>query len=269
MKNAALLVVFPSIFLGILFIGVNTIFSTSTLFQRGIEDILFFLTLCVMIMVLYIMILSSILEIMDKRQTEEELQFARQLIAQQREHYNQTLDYMEQVRIIKHDFRHHIHALLHMDKEQQTRYLQNLQKELDAAVETVFCRNQAVNGLVKEYAARAEREGITFSAQMDLSAHVPVDDLTLCIVIGNLLENAMEACRRMNSYSGQIRQNGEKLLSSKKDGGLGLLSIRRILNQPGDEFDVDYDGKVFTAMVKIVDRTQAQVYNKVAEPQHI
>ena len=47
MKNAALLVVFPSIFLGILFIGVNTIFSTSTLFQRGIEDILFFLTLCV------------------------------------------------------------------------------------------------------------------------------------------------------------------------------------------------------------------------------
>ena len=72
-----------------------------------------------------------------------------------------------------------------------------------------------------------------------------------------------------NSYSGQIRQNGEKLLSSKKDGGLGLLSIRRILNQPGDEFDVDYDGKVFTAMVKIVDRTQAQVYNKVAEPQHI
>ena len=34
---------------------------------------------------------------------------------------------------------------------------------------------------------------ITFEARADLSAHVPVDDLTLCIVNGNLLENAFEA----------------------------------------------------------------------------
>ena len=69
---------------------------------------------------------------------------------------------------------------------------------------------------------------ITFEARADLSAHVPVDDLTLCIVIGNLLENAFEACRRIsgarfirvqarwmddhlmmmveNSYNGQITQ---------------------------------------------------------------
>ena len=34
----------------------------------------------------------------------------------------------------------------------------------------------------------------------------------------------------------------------------GILSIKRILNQPGDEFDVDYNDTTFTAMVKIVDR---------------
>ena len=78
---------------------------------------LFYLALCIMILVLYVLILSSTLEIMCRRRTEEELQFARQLISQQREHYNQTLDYIEQVRIIKHDFRHHIHALLNMDGE--------------------------------------------------------------------------------------------------------------------------------------------------------
>ena len=41
-----------------------------------------------MILVLYVMILSSTLEIVGRRKTEEELRFARQLISQQREHYN-------------------------------------------------------------------------------------------------------------------------------------------------------------------------------------
>lgn len=275
-RSCSLLLTYPSVTLFVLFIGSNTIFSSRSLSVRGIEDILFFLALCAMILVLYVMILGSTLEIVCRRKTEEELQFARQLIGKQREHYNQTLDYIEQVRIIKHDFRHHIHALQNMGKEEQDRYLKSLKEELDRTAEMVFCQNQAVNGLLQDYAVRARQDGIAFEARMDLSAHVPVDDLTLCIVIGNLLENAFEACRRIdgerfvrvqarwmedhlmmmveNSYNGQIKQSGGKILSSKKDGGLGMLSIRRILGHPGDEFDVDYDDKMFTAMVKIVDR---------------
>ena len=101
------------------------------------------------------------------------------------------------MRIIKHDFRHHIHALLNMDRGERTNYLMNLKRELDMTAEMVFCQNQAVNGLLQEYAARARQDGVEFTARVDLSAHVPVDDLTLCIVTGNLLENALEACRRL------------------------------------------------------------------------
>lgn len=280
-RSCSLLLTYPCVSLLVLFIGTNTIFSSRSLAVRGIEDILFFLALCAMILVLYVMILGNTLEITCRRKTEEELQFARQLIGKQREHYNQTLDYIEQVRIIKHDFRHHIYALQNMGKEEQDRYLRNLKEELDRTAEMVFCQNQAVNGLLQEYAVRARQNEIAFEARMDLSAHVPVDDLTLCIVIGNLLENAFEACRRIrgerfvriqarwledhlmmmveNSYNGQIRQSGGKILSSKKDGGLGILSIRRILNHPGDEFDMDFDGRTFTAMVKIVDRCLTDV----------
>ena len=199
--------------------------------------------------------------------------FARQMISKQREHYNQTLDYIEQVRIIRHDFRHHIHALLYMDKEQQVKYLKNLQKELETSEQKIFCENQAVNGLIQEYAVRAEKAGISFTARLDLSAHIPIDDLTLCIVIGNLLENAMEASKKMekdsfiriqarmdgdhllmlveNAYNGSIQEKNGNILSSKKDGGLGMLSIQRILNRPGDEFDVYFNDDTFTAMVQI------------------
>jgi len=58
-----------------------------------------------------------------------------------------------------------------------------------------------------------------------------------------------------NSYNGQIKESGGKLLSSKQDGGLGLLSIRRILNRPGDDFDVYFNETIFTAMVNIMGRS--------------
>lgn len=268
-----LVAAYPAPFLFIQLIGERVLFPYGIPSGQSQSLLLFFLVLCVSLLLLYVLTLNSTAQIVKRKQTEEELTFARQMISKQREHYNQTLDYIEQVRIIRHDFRHHIHALLYMDKEQQVKYLKNLQKELETSEQKIFCENQAVNGLIQEYAVRAEKAGISFTARLDLSAHIPIDDLTLCIVIGNLLENAMEASKKMekdsfiriqarmdgdhllmlveNAYNGSIQEKNGNILSSKKDGGLGMLSIQRILNRPGDEFDVYFNDDTFTAMVQI------------------
>ena len=223
-----------------------------------------------MIVGLYVLILNSILELMERRKMTEELQVAKRLLYQQREHYHQILDYIEQVRIIRHDFRHHIHALLNMDRDAQARYLRDLQKELDNTAAQTFCQNQAVNGLLQEYAGRCQDNQVELDTNLDLPETIPIDDLTLCIVIGNLLENALDACRRFsgprfirircrwgsnhlellveNSFDGQVRKIGGELLSRKQEGGLGLLSIRRTLSCPGDDFEVCYSKAAFTAM---------------------
>jgi len=187
------------------------------------------------------------------------------------------LEHAEELRIIRHDFRHHIHALLNMDRNEQRKYLLDLNKELDTSREQIYCENPAVNQILQEYGIRCQENQIEFVAGLDISAYIPIDDLTLCIVIGNLLENSMEACLKLkkgrfihlqarwmqnhlmmlakNSYNGQIKESGGRLLSSKQDGGLGFLSIRRILNQPGDDFDVCFNDTTFTAMVNIMDRS--------------
>ena len=272
-RFSLLLAAYPALFLFIELTGERTLFPYGISSGQSHSLLFFFLVLCISLLLLYILTLNSTAQIVKRKQTEEELTFARQMISKQREHYNQTLDYIEQVRIIRHDFRHHIHALLYMDKEQQVKYLKNLQKELENSEQQIFCENQAVNGLIQEYAGRAKKAGISFTARLDLSAHIPIDDLTLCIVIGNLLENAMEASKKMekdpfiriqarmdgdhllmlveNAYNGSIQEKNGKILSSKKDGGLGMLSIQRILNRPGDEFDVYFNDDTFTAMVQI------------------
>lgn len=268
---------YPAISLAVLLFGTSTIFARESLAKRGFEDVVFYLAFCAMILVLYVMVLEGTLEAVSRKKTEEELLFARQLIGKQREHYNKMLEHAEELRIIRHDFRHHIHALLHMDRDRQRKYLLDLNKELDNAKEQNYCENPAVDQVLQEYGARCQENQIEFVASTDISAHIPIDDLTLCVVIGNLLENAMDACLKLkegrfihlqarwikdhlmmlaeNSYNGQIKESEGKLLSSKQDGGLGLLSIRRILNRPGDDFDVCFNDTTFTAMVNIMDRS--------------
>lgn len=273
-RYESLLIVYPLLALIIMFIGINTIFSPSSLSKQGGGEISFFLALCIMIMITYVLILSNTRAIVEGKKAEEELQYAKHMISKQRDHYNQVLDYIEQVRIIRHDFRHHIYALQSMDKDEQNVYLKSLQKNLDQSDEIFFCQNQSLNGLLQDYNARAKKNNIDFDVRLDISHNTPVDDLTLCIIIGNLLENAFEACSHIenekfisihgrwadnslmmiveNSYDGHVNKKNGNLVSRKKDGGLGLISIKRMLSKPGNEFEVSYDDNVFTVMIKIV-----------------
>ena len=272
-KYESLLLVYPLLALIIMFIGINTIFSPYSLSMQGGGEIAFFLALCVMIMITYILMLSNTRSIVEEKKAEEELQYAKHMISKQREHYNQVLDYIEQVRIIRHDFRHHIYALQSMDKEEQKAYLKSLQKSLDQSEEIFFCQNQSINGLLQDYNTRAKKNNIDFNVKLDISHNTPVDDLTLCIIIGNLLENAFEACSHIdkrkfislhgrwiddslmmmveNSYDGHINKRNGNLVSRKKDGGLGLISIKRLLSKPGNDIEVNYDDNTFTVMIKI------------------
>lgn len=276
-RASTLLLAYPTVSLLLLFVGTKTIFSSSALAVGGFGAVAFFFILCSMIVGLYVLILNSILELMEHRKMAEELEVAKRLLYQQREHYHQILDYIEQVRIIRHDFRHHIHALQSMDRDAQSRYLHDLQKELDNTATQIYCQNQAVNGLLQEFSGRCRENQVKLETHLDLPETISIDDLTLCIVIGNLLENALDACRRItdsrfirircrresndlkllveNSFDGQVRKMGGELLSRKQEGGLGLLSIRRTLSCPGDDFEVSYTDSVFTSMATIAARS--------------
>ena len=201
---------------------------------------------------------------------------ARRIIDLQKENYDNLQGYQQRIRIIRHDFRHHIHALLHMNDAEKQAYLTNLQDEMDRPAELNFCENPAVNGLLQEYAGRSREKGIQFDAQVAFGDELPVDNLTLCVIIGNLLQNALEAsCKCQdtryihiylksegaalrimveNSYDGNLMRQDDKLISTKKDGGLGMLSIRRLLEDPKDDFDYYENGEAFTAMVYLSPR---------------
>lgn len=56
-----------------------------------------------------------------------------------------------------------------------------------------FCENRAADSVIGYYCALAKRENIPFQAQANLPLKLPVDEIDMCLVLSNLLENALEA----------------------------------------------------------------------------
>ena len=59
--------------------------------------------------------------------------------------------------------------------------------------------NQAADSVISHYAALAKRENIPFRAKADLPAHISIDQIDMCLVLSNLLENALEASLKAKS----------------------------------------------------------------------
>ena len=139
-------------------------------------------------------------------------------------------------------------------------------------LELHFCENRAADGVVGYYCALAKREQIPFSVQLDLPECLPVDEVELCLVLSNLLENALEASLRTtparrkikltaylhsgsltliqveNTYDGVIQEKDGVFQSSKRKGdGVGLQSVRHIAEKSGGVSTVTYQDGLFCA----------------------
>ena len=117
-----------------------------------------------------------------------------------------------------------------------------------------FCRKPGgLTSVISHYAALAKRENIPFQANAALPAHISIDQIDMCLVLSNLLENALEASlkakpfnRRIhaevylhhkhllliqveNTFEGKIQEKNHIFQSSKRPGnGVGIQSVRHI-----------------------------------------
>ena len=275
-QNSALIMALPIVFLFLLYLGQRTIFGESELLTKGMPTILFSLGSGAMMFLIYLLAVADTLRTIEHRTAEEKLRAAQQIVDLKRENYSRIMEYEQRLRIIRHDFSHHIHALQHMGEEERKTYLANLQAEMKRGEELFFCDNEPVNALLQEYADRARAEQTRFRADLALGEILPVDNLSVCVILGNLLENALDACRKCDSdrfihlqmrsedgalrimvrnrFNGIVRKRDNLLLSTKTRGGLGMTSIRRLLDRPKDDFDYYYDEDTFTAMVYLEPR---------------
>lgn len=204
------------------------------------------------------------------------------LLQQQR--YESLQASIEETRQARHDLRHHLGHLSALanagDLEAIRAYLHQAIRRIPN-LELHFTENRPVDGVLGYYCGLARQEGIPFRAQIDLPEVLPADEMDVCLVLSNLLENALEASLRTaparrqlqvdaylhggqlvliqvkNTYDGEIQEQHGVFRSSKRPGpGIGIQSVRRLSERNGGTSLFTHENGTFTAKVLLRGNSQ-------------
>jgi len=198
------------------------------------------------------------------------------------EYYDTLQSHIAETKQARHDLRHHLSVFQSCidagDIEKLTKYMDEYRESLPDDTELTLCDNYAVNSILRYYSGKAKKEGISFETHLELPENTGVSDSDLCIIFGNCIENAIEACRNVdgerfikinskivgknlavtidNSFDGFIDENKGTFLSRKHDGeGIGISSVKAVAAK--------YDA---TARFEVVDNVfQAMIMLRMAE----
>lgn len=124
-------------------------------------------------------------------------------------HYTEVENMYRQVRGWRHDYRNHIQVLMSFaemgDLESLKEYLQELSIDLNTVDTVIKTGNKMTDVILNSKISLAKSKGIDVRAD----AHVPVSlstsGIDLCIIMGNLFDNAIEACMKLPPEERQIR----------------------------------------------------------------
>lgn len=137
--------------------------------------------------------------------------------------YYQNLEQEQlQVRKLRHDMANHLQALSGLlDTPEKARaYLTSLANRPGLTVSRRFCANPVVNTVLTGKLARMEQAGIIADIQVSLPEALPLEDPDLCALFANALDNAIEACERLENPTERVIQ-----VRAKAERGLFLLRV--------------------------------------------
>ena len=189
--------------------------------------------------------------------------------------FEQQQRYLEESAVLRHDFRQTMYTLNGLlvaeDYEGLRNYFDEYFSTLPENPIRKFCRNQPLNALLNYYAGRAQDEHIELRWVIDPLESISLSDVELCTMIGNILDNAISACKEAETEKKYIQlsvveEHGNSLfivasnscrtdlvkrngvyLSTRRGGGRGLKSISRIAQEHGGSADFsDNDGVFYT-----------------------
>jgi len=235
----------------------------------------------------YLMILSMVAAMqaadvyLDFAVASAGLEQAREQISMQTEYYDALREQMGEVRAIRHDVRHFVGVIRRLSEERRyedlTKFLSDYVEKVDPAPLPVFCENIVANSILGYYSLRFMKRGIPFRCTCQIPAQLSVSDSDLCIVLGNALENAMEACGKQganqtlyvaaearsmtgqflikitNTHNGIVHQRDDSFLSTKSGAshGLGLQNIKKVVNAAGGIIKTEHNAETFTLMAAL------------------
>ena len=118
---------------------------------------------------------------------------------QSEKHLNEVRSIHKEMRGYKHDFHHHLQALKGQleagEVERALAYIEQLDNQLMNVDTLLKTGNVSLDAIFSAKISQAKAENIAVTVKANVPDALTISDLELSIIIGNLLDNAIEACR--------------------------------------------------------------------------
>ena len=175
-------------------------------------------------------------------------------------HYQEVDNMYRQMRGWRHDYRNHIQTMKAYAAEENwdaiCRYLELLDEDLTTVDTVIKTGNAMTDAILNSKISLARSKEIQVIADADIPIKLNSSEIDLCCIIGNLFDNAIEACMQLpkekrliriymdmkntqlyisftNFTAGKKLKKQENLFKSTKGEGhgLGLIRIDTIVNR--------------------------------------
>lgn len=189
-----------------------------------------------------------------------------------------------QVRGWRHDYRNHINNMkIQLSQENYdglSDYLNELADDLDTVDTVIKTGNVMADAILNSKLNVAEKMNVQLNVKANVPEMLPMSDVELCSVLGNMLDNAVEACgtlpeeeRFMRVYigklkgqlylsvqnsAGKVRKEKGSYLSTKEDAssstklhGYGLFRIDRVAKKYGGYVNRQNEEGIFATEIMI------------------
>jgi two-component system, LytTR family, sensor histidine kinase AgrC len=196
-------------------------------------------------------------------------------------HCDEVQNIYRQMRGWRHDYHNHIQtmkAYLALDQTiELDSYLGKLDSDLTSVDTILKTGNVMVDAILNSKISLAYSKSIKVNAKAIVPSILKVSEIDLCVIIGNLIDNATEACMKQtneaerfiriyigilkeqlyisisNSVGGEIKKIGKRYISTKNSAshGFGLMRIDKIVEKYSGFLNIQNEEGVFAIEIML------------------
>lgn len=197
------------------------------------------------------------------------------------DNYRRISGNVDRVKEMHHEVKHHLAALnIYLesgDPDGAKAYLRQMADEISRLPAVEYTPNPLLNSILTDYKEKAERAGIRVEYHILVPEAIHMEDIDLCRLLTNMLDNAIEGCadakeekylflhiRRNGPFlffncenacdGGKIRYERGRMISRKPDRaehGYGLKIMTVIANKYNGLFKVEVEGDRFIVLANL------------------
>ncbi len=196
--------------------------------------------------------------------------------------YQMLEEQYSQAERLRHDLKNHVFALRGLWEEQAWEklgdYLKKMEDSAQFGTNEEATGNRAIDALLCQKRKLAEEKGIDWECNVRIPQQCYINEFDLCILFGNLLDNAVEACERLlkkgkgqerggqpfirmqagnvkscllmevkNSMDAEEKRTGGSAKEKNPQGhGIGLLNVRDVVRRYNGVMNTQAQGGIFT-----------------------